>query len=141
MRRGSQMRGEVKSKIRLLVLHSYKFRPGQSIKTREHNLKRAAALKEDLNFTYKVSSCSFAPLRTTDETCARQVLRFASPEGNVSERKYLYQNDILQNAINAIWFANRSDEGVVFSKFFEPISLPTITLVLTAVSTVYSCHG
>jgi hypothetical protein len=64
-----------------------------------------------------------------------QVLKYASPEGNVLERKDLYQNDILQKAINAIWFANQKDEGVVFNKFFEPIPLPTIALVLTAVST------
>jgi hypothetical protein len=70
-----------------------------------------------------------------------QELRYASPEGNVLERKDLYQNDILQKAINIIWFANQNDEGVVFSKFFDPIPLPTIALVLTAVSTFYYHHG
>jgi hypothetical protein len=49
------MRGEVKIKIHPLVIHCYHFRTSQSSKSREYNLKRAAALKEDLNFTYKVS--------------------------------------------------------------------------------------
>jgi hypothetical protein len=49
------MRGEVKTKIRPLVTSSYKFRISHSSKSREHNLKRAAALKENLNFTYKVN--------------------------------------------------------------------------------------
>ncbi|KAI0287420.1 hypothetical protein BC826DRAFT_917178, partial [Russula brevipes] len=106
MRRASQMRGEVKSKIRLLVLSSYDFNPSQTSTGREYNLKRVATLKEDLNFTYK---------------------------GNVLERKGLYQNPILQKAINVIWFANRIDEGVLYSKFFRPIPLPTIALVLTAI--------
>jgi hypothetical protein len=67
-----------------------------------------------------------------------QVLQFASPDGNVMERKGLYQNVIIQKAINTAWFAHRNDEGVVFSDSFHPIPLPTIALVLTAVSLCYS---
>ncbi|KAI0282036.1 hypothetical protein BC826DRAFT_881974, partial [Russula brevipes] len=115
MQRGSQMRGEVKTKIRPLITPSYNFNISHSSKSREHNLKKAAALKENLNFTYKV-------------------LKFASPDGNVVERKGLYQNIIIQKAINAAWFAHRNDEGIVFSETFHPIPLPTIALVLTAVS-------
>jgi hypothetical protein len=49
------MRGEVKSKIRSLVLTEYDFRTSQSSKSREYNLKQAAALKDNLNFTYRVT--------------------------------------------------------------------------------------
>lgn len=49
------MRGEVKTKICLLIPTEYDFRASQSSKSREYNLKRAAALKDDLNFTYKVT--------------------------------------------------------------------------------------
>jgi hypothetical protein len=49
------MRGEAKAKIRCLIISEYGFRASQSSKSREHNLKRAAAIKEDLNFTYKVT--------------------------------------------------------------------------------------
>jgi hypothetical protein len=49
------MRGEVKSKLRPLIVTTYRFHESQSSKSREFNLKKAAALKEDLNFTYKVS--------------------------------------------------------------------------------------
>jgi hypothetical protein len=63
-----------------------------------------------------------------------QVLRYATPDGKVSERKGLYWNLIIQKVINIVWFAKRLDEGVVNPKFFYPIPLPTIALVLTAVS-------
>jgi hypothetical protein len=49
------MRGEVKTKIRHLVVSNYRFRDSQSSKSREYNLKRAATLKDELNFAYKVS--------------------------------------------------------------------------------------
>jgi hypothetical protein len=49
------MRGEAKAKIRSLIVSEYKFHSSQSSKSREHNLKRAAALKIDLNFTYRVT--------------------------------------------------------------------------------------
>ncbi|KAI0298204.1 hypothetical protein BC826DRAFT_907102 [Russula brevipes] len=108
MRRGSQMRGEAKTKIRNLIASEYGFHPSQSSKTREHNLKRAAALKDDLNFTYR-------------------------PNGAVTERKGLYQALIIQKAVNAVWFAHRCDEGVLFPTYFHPFPLPAIALVLTAV--------
>ncbi|KAI0292755.1 hypothetical protein BC826DRAFT_1105360 [Russula brevipes] len=114
MRRGSQMRGEVKAKIRSLVLSEYEFRTSQSSKSREYNLKRAAALKDDLNFTYKS-------------------LKFCQPDGLVAERKGLYQNVIIQKAVNIIWFAHRRDEGVEFPGYFHPFPLNAIALVLTAI--------
>ncbi|KAH9833574.1 uncharacterized protein C8Q71DRAFT_692823, partial [Rhodofomes roseus] len=50
------------------------------------------------------------------------------------ERKGIYRHPIIQKAINATWFVNRSDEGVIFKEFFSPaISIGTIALVLTAV--------
>jgi Domain of unknown function (DUF6532) len=64
------MRGEVKTKIRPLITPSYNFNISHSSKSREHNLKKAAALKENLNFTYKVNRGGFTPLRSTVETCA-----------------------------------------------------------------------
>ncbi|KAI0276822.1 hypothetical protein BC826DRAFT_928182, partial [Russula brevipes] len=51
----------------------------------------------------------------------------------VSKRKGLYQSIIIQKVINITWFARRQDEGVIYSKLFHPIPLPTIALVLTAV--------
>jgi hypothetical protein len=63
-----------------------------------------------------------------------QDITFATPEGNVSKRKGLYQSIIIQKVINITWFARRQDEGVIYSELFHPIPLPTIALVLTAVS-------
>ena len=49
------MCGEVKTKIRNLIASEYGFLPSQSSKACKHNLKWAAVLKDDLNFTYKVT--------------------------------------------------------------------------------------
>ena len=133
LQQGSQMRGEVKTKIRELVASTYRFRVSQSSKSREYNFKRAATLKEDLNFTYKVSRNFTLKGRVTKPA---QELTFATPEGNVSGRKGLYRNIIIQKALNAVWFAHRRDEGVLFSQMFDPVPLPTIALILTAVRLV-----
>ena len=33
-----------------------------------------------------------------------------------------------------MWFNNKRDEGVIFQDYFNPISVPSIALILTAVS-------
>jgi hypothetical protein len=33
-----------------------------------------------------------------------------------------------------MWFKNKRDEGIMFSDYFNPISIPSIALILTAVS-------
>jgi hypothetical protein len=39
-----------------------------------------------------------------------------------------------------MWFANRNDEGVVYHKYFNPIPVEVVVLVLTAVSYVSSSY-
>lgn len=50
------------------------------------------------------------------------------------KRKGIYKHPIIQKAVNAMWFQNKRDEGIVFSDLFDPISVPSIALILTAVS-------
>jgi hypothetical protein len=46
----------------------------------------------------------------------------------------IYKTELIQSAINDMWFANRSDEGIVYAKYFDPLPVQTIALILTAVS-------
>jgi hypothetical protein len=49
-------------------------------------------------------------------------------------KRGIYKTDLIQSAINHMWFANRSDEGIVYAKYFDPLPVQTMALVLTAVS-------
>ena len=53
---------------------------------------------------------------------------------SVELRKGLYCNKILQKIVNAMWFANKHDEGIKYPEYFKPFPTPTLALVLTAVS-------
>jgi hypothetical protein len=47
----------------------------------------------------------------------------------------IYESPVIQEVINLTWFANKSDEGIEYSSYFENgIPFVTIALVLTAVS-------
>ena len=41
---------------------------------------------------------------------------------------------IVQCAVNDMWFQNKYDEGIKYKKNFDPLPIPAIALVLTAVS-------
>ncbi|KAJ7618851.1 hypothetical protein DFH06DRAFT_1342431 [Mycena polygramma] len=81
--RGSQLRGELKTKIKPLVDVMYGFRSGQNKKTIAFNRKLAEDLKEKSRFAFK----------------------------DVEMQTGLYKHPILQSTVNAMWFANRRDEG------------------------------
>lgn len=36
-----------------------------------------------------------------------------------------------------MWFMNKRDEGVVYQDYFNPMSIPSIALILTAVSILF----
>lgn len=46
----------------------------------------------------------------------------------------IYKTGLIQEAMNHMWFANRCDEGIVHAKYFDPLPVQTIALILTAVS-------
>ncbi|KAG2357411.1 hypothetical protein BDR07DRAFT_1338846 [Suillus spraguei] len=43
----------------------------------------------------------------------------------------IYKTELIQKAINDMWFANHSDEGILYAKYFDPLPLEMIALVLT----------
>ncbi|KAG2045833.1 hypothetical protein BDR06DRAFT_900115, partial [Suillus hirtellus] len=45
----------------------------------------------------------------------------------------LYTLELLQNSINITWFAYGNDEGAVYPKYFKPIPVKVVTLMLTGI--------
>jgi len=56
-------------------------------------------------------------------------------------RKGIYNNPIIQKAVNKMWFNNKRDEGIVYQDYFNPISIPSIALILTAVSILFFSYN
>jgi Domain of unknown function (DUF6532) len=50
-----------------------------------------------------------------------------------ADRKGLFCNKNIQKVINAMWFANKNDDGITYPEYFKPMPDVTIALVLTAV--------
>ena len=50
-----------------------------------------------------------------------------------ADRKDIFCNKNIQKVVNAMWFAKKQDEGVVYYKYFKPLPDVTFALVLTAV--------
>lgn len=52
-----------------------------------------------------------------------------SPDGN----KGLYGAKIIQKGVNAMWFRDKKDEGVLYPEFYKPFPEVGLALLLTAV--------
>jgi hypothetical protein len=50
------------------------------------------------------------------------------------KRKGIYNHPIIQKSVNAMWFKNKRDEGIIYFDLFKPVSVHSIALILTAVS-------
>ncbi|KAJ8689996.1 hypothetical protein PTI98_012841 [Pleurotus ostreatus] len=107
--RTSHTRGEVKTKVKAFVPSIFDLESSQHPKIIEKMRSRATKLKDGYNFVYK------------------------SPHKDVAKRKGLYRGKIIQKCVNAIWFANRRDEGVRFPDSFSPIPLPALALIFAAI--------
>ncbi|TFY56690.1 hypothetical protein EVJ58_g7483 [Rhodofomes roseus] len=109
------LRGELKSKVRPLVESLYGFNDSSAKKAIRENRDRAVALISESAFVYEDPAVN-------------------QPDSAYTERKGIYRHPIIQKAINITWFMNRSDEGILYNRFFGPaIPIETIALVLTAV--------
>ncbi|KAG1859332.1 hypothetical protein DFJ58DRAFT_780680 [Suillus subalutaceus] len=42
----------------------------------------------------------------------------------------IYKMELIQKAINDMWFANRCDEGILYAKYFDPLPVKLMALVL-----------
>ena len=54
------------------------------------------------------------------------------------ERRGFLKVPLMQKIVNTMWFANKTNEAVVFAQYFKPFPFPALTLVLTAVSSLHA---
>jgi hypothetical protein len=101
---GPHFRAAAKEKIAPLVERYYGFDTSKAPESLAHNIELARALKNDAAFS----------------------------KGE-EEPAFPYRHRIIQQAINVIWFNDRSSDGVVFSNLFNPMPYEAIALVLTVV--------
>ncbi|KAJ7804838.1 hypothetical protein B0H14DRAFT_1610777 [Mycena olivaceomarginata] len=101
--RGPQCRGELKTKVRPLTEIMYGFKSGHNKKDISFNRTHAENLKEGASFAFK------------------------DPEN----KKGLFKHPILQKACNAMWFANRRDEGPTHPEIFNPLPEEALAALLT----------
>ncbi|KLO04334.1 hypothetical protein SCHPADRAFT_947776 [Schizopora paradoxa] len=59
---------------------------------------------------------------------------------DISTRKYLFKNTLIQQVIKNAFFADKKSIGIQFSKYFNPIAKETLALVLTAIDHVLNEH-
>ncbi|KAG2738353.1 hypothetical protein P692DRAFT_20758820, partial [Suillus brevipes Sb2] len=105
LKRASHVRGELKTKMRPLTASFHGFRSSNSMEVIRSNRDLAERLKIGSIFVFK----------------------------DPSSKSGIYKTELLQQGINSMWFLNRSDEGVIYHKYFDPIPIKTIALVLTAI--------
>ncbi|KAJ7502168.1 hypothetical protein B0H11DRAFT_1712891, partial [Mycena galericulata] len=124
-RRGPQMRGELKTKVRGLVELVFGFESGQNKKNVRKNRQLAEDLKDGFGYCYKASVLLPSTLMLTS---------LKDLPADVKGRKGLYKAKIIQKTANVMWFNNRRDEGATHPELFGPIfPKPAFALLLTAI--------
>ncbi|KAI5999518.1 hypothetical protein EDD15DRAFT_2362759 [Pisolithus albus] len=107
--RGSQVQGQLKTKLCPLVEAVYGFYSSQSKSALKKNRALAEDLKEGMNFAFKHMAAQ------EDGRCG------------------FLKAPLIQKIINMMWFANKHDDGVSFADHFNPFPYPALALVLTAI--------
>jgi hypothetical protein len=107
-------------------MESYGFESGQHKQTIKANRKLVEDLKEGYKFVYQV----FTYLCSGSVLTGHVLQTIGSSE---AECKGLYHNKNIQKIVNAMWFAKKHDEGVIYHEYFKPLHVVTVALVLTAV--------
>ncbi|KAG5649197.1 hypothetical protein H0H81_005483 [Sphagnurus paluster] len=105
--RGSQLRGEAKTKLAPLVETMYGFGSGHRRVTIAVNRALAEDLKSQKTYVYKTF---------VDDIC-----------------QGIYQHPAIQKGVNKLWFSNTRDEGVAYTDMFNPLPIPAIALILTTI--------
>ncbi|KAH9843001.1 uncharacterized protein C8Q71DRAFT_720386 [Rhodofomes roseus] len=112
MARTSQTRSELKTKIKSLIENMYGFSDNAVPEEIIRNRERAENLKYESAFVYKEPALG---------------------QRDFGAREGMYRHPMIQKTINIMWFANKSDEGVCYRRFFDPLTIETIAFVLTAI--------
>ncbi|KAG0704167.1 hypothetical protein DFH29DRAFT_997875 [Suillus ampliporus] len=101
----SHVRCELKTKMQSLTRLFFGFRSGDSREVIRQNRDLAESLKDGSSFVFK----------------------------DWTVKTGIYKTELLQDGINVMWFANRSDKGIVHNKYFNPMPIEVIALTLTAI--------
>ncbi|KAI5994418.1 hypothetical protein EDD15DRAFT_2112111, partial [Pisolithus albus] len=102
--RGSQVRSQLKTKLRPLIEAVFGFHSSQSKNAIKKNRVLAEGLKEGTNFAFKEDG-----------------------------RRGFLKAPLIQKIVNTMWFTNKHDDGVVYHEYFRPFPYPALALVLTAI--------
>ncbi|KAG2339091.1 hypothetical protein BDR05DRAFT_892327, partial [Suillus weaverae] len=102
----SHVCGKLKMKMQSLTRSFFGFQSSESREVIRQNRDLAESLKEGLSFVFK----------------------------DWTTKTGIYKTKLLQDGINVMWFANRSDKGIIYNKYFNLMPIKVIALVLTAVS-------
>ncbi|KAG2366104.1 hypothetical protein BDR07DRAFT_1275332 [Suillus spraguei] len=112
MRRTSHVHGELETKMRGLTSSFFGFHTSRSMAAIKANHDLAESLKKGSSFVFK----------------------------DWEMRSGIYKSDLIQTGINDMWFANRSDEGIIYAKYFDPLLVEILALVLMVVSVFELFH-
>ncbi|KAJ7732058.1 hypothetical protein DFH07DRAFT_968538 [Mycena maculata] len=101
---GSHARSTLKDGVRPLIAPTYGFKIGDSDKVVRKNMRLWKALLTESAFHYK----------------------------DPAELTGYAGNSIIVESMRAIWFKGKGSRGILYEKYFSPISLVTLALIFTA---------
>ncbi|KAG2086450.1 uncharacterized protein F5147DRAFT_728944 [Suillus discolor] len=114
----------------VFLVHSWSY----SFKAVETRFTRARRTQdEDASAHGFRSSNSMEVIRSNRDLAERLKIGSIFVFKDPSSKSGIYKTELLQQGINSMWFLNRSDEGVIYHKYFDPIPIKTIALVLMAI--------
>lgn len=130
--RATQLRGDAKTRIRPLVTTAFGLRSAKDSQIHK-NYNHVLNLKSELGFTYEVYFCYYYNASLLISVSGK-VLGVSHTD--LDSRSGLYCHPIIQSSINALYFStgNRKGEAISHPDLFNPVAVPAIALILTAVS-------
>ncbi|KAF8157856.1 hypothetical protein B0H34DRAFT_432557 [Crassisporium funariophilum] len=105
-RRGSRVRGDLLDPVREQIMSGYGFREGGKARDVQKNARTVSSLLIGRSFHYK------------------------DPKAQTG----YCENPVISNILAATWFKDLTSAGIIFKKYFDPISIDTLALVLTLIN-------
>ncbi|KAG1867723.1 hypothetical protein F4604DRAFT_1927517 [Suillus subluteus] len=102
-------------------------------------LTRTSQVCRELKIKMRSLTASFFGFRTSNSNSVirqNRDLAESLKDGSVfafKSKKGIYKMELLQLGVNVMWFANRHDKGIIYHKYFNPMPIEVITLVLTTI--------
>jgi hypothetical protein len=116
----------VASEVRSQIVGTYDFSRQTTVKAITNNITLSATLLKGAAFHYKVNTC-FLSWRTGG-TAYIGILQ--DPFTMIGYA----QHRIISEILHLCWFEEANSPGIIFSQFYNPISLNTLALIFVMVS-------